>query len=149
MPARTRCHDSTTWHVTTASFRALVLRTCVLARHISVCTRRTSLACAKKSCYKRQLYWSSHPDPVPQLPWQETDGIVEEASEEELMDAAARADLTGMFNCPHTGALPVPADGCASAHPQESGCTLAALVPQAWDCTVFVNTVGTEGSGSR
>lgn len=31
------------------------------------------------------------------------DGIVEEASEEELMDAAARADLTGMFNCPHTG----------------------------------------------
>ena len=32
-----------------------------------------------------------------------TDGIVEEASEEELMDAAARADLTGMFNCPHTG----------------------------------------------
>jgi hypothetical protein len=33
-----------------------------------------------------------------------TDGIVEEATEEELMDAAARADLTGMFNCPHTGA---------------------------------------------
>ena len=29
-----------------------------------------------------------------------TDGIVEEATEEELMDAA---DLTGMFNCPHTG----------------------------------------------
>eukprot|EP00239_Pterosperma_sp_CCMP1384_P000161 CAMPEP_0197847444 /NCGR_PEP_ID=MMETSP1438-20131217/6228_1 /TAXON_ID=1461541 /ORGANISM="Pterosperma sp., Strain CCMP1384" /LENGTH=510 /DNA_ID=CAMNT_0043459373 /DNA_START=116 /DNA_END=1648 /DNA_ORIENTATION=+ len=33
----------------------------------------------------------------------ECDGIVEEATEEELMDAAARADLTGMFNCPHTG----------------------------------------------
>lgn len=33
----------------------------------------------------------------------ETNGIVEEATEEELMDAAARADLTGMFNCPHTG----------------------------------------------
>lgn len=32
-----------------------------------------------------------------------TDGIVAQASEEELMDAAARADLTGMFNCPHTG----------------------------------------------
>ena len=32
-----------------------------------------------------------------------TDGIVEEATEEELMDAAARADHTGMFNCPHTG----------------------------------------------
>lgn len=37
------------------------------------------------------------------LALRETDGIVEEASEEELMDAAARADLTGMFNCPHTG----------------------------------------------
>lgn len=34
---------------------------------------------------------------------QATDGIVEEATEEELMDASARADLTGMFNCPHTG----------------------------------------------
>jgi threonine synthase len=32
-----------------------------------------------------------------------TDGIVEQASEEELANAAARADLTGMFNCPHTG----------------------------------------------
>jgi len=33
----------------------------------------------------------------------ECDGIVEEATEEEMMDAAAEADLTGMFNCPHTG----------------------------------------------
>lgn len=33
----------------------------------------------------------------------ETDGVVEEATEEELMDAAALADKTGMFNCPHTG----------------------------------------------
>ncbi|GAQ89193.1 threonine synthase [Klebsormidium nitens] len=32
-----------------------------------------------------------------------SDGIVEEATEEELMDAAAQADRTGMFNCPHTG----------------------------------------------
>ncbi|VAH78773.1 unnamed protein product [Triticum turgidum subsp. durum] len=32
-----------------------------------------------------------------------TDGIVEEATEEELMDATALADLTGMFACPHTG----------------------------------------------
>ena len=31
------------------------------------------------------------------------DGIVEEASEVELADAAARADRTGLFNCPHTG----------------------------------------------
>lgn len=30
-------------------------------------------------------------------------GIVEQASEEELADAAAMGDRTGMFNCPHTG----------------------------------------------
>lgn len=30
-------------------------------------------------------------------------GIVEEATEEELMDAMAQADSTGMFTCPHTG----------------------------------------------
>eukprot|EP00735_Rhodelphis_limneticus_P006122 TRINITY_DN18486_c0_g1::TRINITY_DN18486_c0_g1_i1::g.2845::m.2845 TRINITY_DN18486_c0_g1::TRINITY_DN18486_c0_g1_i1::g.2845 ORF type:complete len:485 (-),score=69.85,sp/Q9MT28/THRC_SOLTU/66.97/0.0,PALP/PF00291.20/2.5e-46 TRINITY_DN18486_c0_g1_i1:492-1853(-) len=30
-------------------------------------------------------------------------GIVEEATEQELMDEAARADRSGMFNCPHTG----------------------------------------------
>ncbi|KAK1281567.1 hypothetical protein QJS10_CPB22g00757 [Acorus calamus] len=32
-----------------------------------------------------------------------SNGIVEEATEEELMDATAQADLTGMFTCPHTG----------------------------------------------
>ncbi len=32
-----------------------------------------------------------------------TDGLVEQASEAELANAAARADRTGMFNCPHTG----------------------------------------------
>lgn len=32
-----------------------------------------------------------------------SDGIVEEASEEELMDEMAAADSTGMFVCPHTG----------------------------------------------
>lgn len=31
------------------------------------------------------------------------DGIVEQASEQELADAAARADRTGMYACPHTG----------------------------------------------
>jgi threonine synthase len=31
------------------------------------------------------------------------DGIVEQASEDELTDACARADRTGLFNCPHTG----------------------------------------------
>jgi threonine synthase len=31
------------------------------------------------------------------------DGLVEQASEQELADAAARADLAGLFTCPHTG----------------------------------------------
>jgi threonine synthase len=31
------------------------------------------------------------------------DGVVEQASEDELANAAARADRTGLFNCPHTG----------------------------------------------
>jgi threonine synthase len=31
------------------------------------------------------------------------DDIVKETSEEELPEAAARADLTGMYACPHTG----------------------------------------------
>ncbi len=34
---------------------------------------------------------------------QATDGIVEQASEDELANAAALADLTGMYTCPHTG----------------------------------------------
>jgi threonine synthase len=34
---------------------------------------------------------------------QRFDGVVEQASEAELSDAAARADRTGLFNCPHTG----------------------------------------------
>jgi threonine synthase len=34
---------------------------------------------------------------------QKYDGIVEQASESALAEAAARADRTGMFNCPHTG----------------------------------------------
>lgn len=33
----------------------------------------------------------------------EFDGIVEQASEEELANAAALADRTGMYSCPHTG----------------------------------------------
>jgi threonine synthase len=31
------------------------------------------------------------------------DGIVEQASEGEIADACAKADRTGLFNCPHTG----------------------------------------------
>jgi threonine synthase len=34
---------------------------------------------------------------------QKFQGIVEQATEAELADAVARADRTGMFNCPHTG----------------------------------------------
>jgi len=33
---------------------------------------------------------------------EEMNGIVEQASEQELSDAAARADATGMYTCPHT-----------------------------------------------
>ncbi len=33
----------------------------------------------------------------------EFDGVVEQASEEELANAAALADRTGMYSCPHTG----------------------------------------------
>jgi threonine synthase len=31
------------------------------------------------------------------------DGVVEQASEDELANACARADMTGLFTCPHTG----------------------------------------------
>jgi threonine synthase len=34
---------------------------------------------------------------------QRFDGIVEQATEDELANASARADLTGMYSCPHTG----------------------------------------------
>lgn len=34
---------------------------------------------------------------------QEFDGVVEQATEDELANAAAMADNTGTFNCPHTG----------------------------------------------
>ena len=43
----------------------------------------------------------SYPKAVRTL--RELNGIVEQASEEELADAAALGDKTGMFNCPHTG----------------------------------------------
>ena len=34
---------------------------------------------------------------------QQYEGYVDQATEAELADAAARADLTGMYTCPHTG----------------------------------------------
>ena len=33
----------------------------------------------------------------------EFDGKVEQATEDEIADAVARGDLTGLYNCPHTG----------------------------------------------
>ena len=36
---------------------------------------------------------------------QSFDSVVEQASEEELADAVALADRTGLFNCPHTGVV--------------------------------------------
>jgi threonine synthase len=33
----------------------------------------------------------------------ELEGVVEQASEQELADASARADRTGLYTCPHTG----------------------------------------------
>ena len=33
----------------------------------------------------------------------EFDGIVEQATEDEIANASARGDLTGLYNCPHTG----------------------------------------------
>ena len=51
-----------------------------------------------------------HPDRRPRVSYEkavqavlETNGIVEAVSEHELANAAARADLTGMYTCPHTG----------------------------------------------
>ena len=34
---------------------------------------------------------------------QQTQGVVEQATEDELADAVARSDRTGMYSCPHTG----------------------------------------------
>ena len=34
---------------------------------------------------------------------QQLDGVVEQATEQELADASARGDRTGLYNCPHTG----------------------------------------------
>ena len=49
-------------------------------------------------------------------------GVVEQASEEELADAAARADRTGMYTCPHTAvALAVAREARASAGIDRSG----------------------------
>jgi threonine synthase len=43
------------------------------------------------------------------------DGIVEQASEQELADAAARADRAGLFTCPHTGVALAALEKLASA----------------------------------
>jgi threonine synthase len=43
------------------------------------------------------------------------DGVVEQASEQELSDAAARADRAGLFTCPHTGVALAALEKLASA----------------------------------
>ena len=45
---------------------------------------------------------------------QRFDGVVEQATESELADAAARADRTGMFNDPHTGVALAALRSCAA-----------------------------------
>ncbi len=50
------------------------------------------------------------------------DGIVEQASEQELADACAQADRTGLYTCPHTGvalAALFKAIGRGEIHPQD------------------------------
>jgi threonine synthase len=50
-----------------------------------------------------------------------TNGVVEQATEDELADAVARADRTGMYNCPHTGvALAATEKLVRSGHIQKS-----------------------------
>jgi threonine synthase len=44
-----------------------------------------------------------------------TDGVVEHASEGELMDACARGDRVGLFTCPHTGVALAAVDKLVSA----------------------------------
>ena len=43
------------------------------------------------------------------------DGVVEQATEQELADAAARADRAGLFTCPHTGVALAALEKLASA----------------------------------
>jgi threonine synthase len=57
------------------------------------------------------------------------EGVVEQASEAEIMEACAAADRTGLFNCPHTGV--------ALAAMQK---LLARGVIQKTDCVVVVST---------
>lgn len=44
------------------------------------------------------------------------DGIVEEATEEELKDVSTQAGLTGMFTCPHRGVDQTMREECDWVH---------------------------------
>jgi threonine synthase len=48
-------------------------------------------------------------------------GVVEQASEAELADAAGRADATGMFSCPHTGVALAALEKLVAAHTIRKG----------------------------
>lgn len=83
---------------------------------------------------------------------------MEEASEEELMDAAARADLTGMFNCPHTGValsaliklrergVIAPSDRTVVVSTGEGGGVVVVVVCRGW-CVEGGSGVQREGGG--
>ncbi|XVE88665.1 hypothetical protein DITRI_Ditri19aG0087700 [Diplodiscus trichospermus] len=63
----------------------------------------------------KELRLSRHVDKIPRLicdpvsidkaiyALKNSNGIVEKATKEELIDAMVQADSTGMFTCPHTG----------------------------------------------
>jgi threonine synthase len=58
---------------------------------------------------------------------QKFNGVVEQASESELAEAAARADATGMFNCPHTGVALAALEKLASSGKINKGDTVVVL----------------------
>lgn len=72
----------------------------------------------------------------------ETNGIVEEATEEEMMDAAARADLTGMGHSPckvywTTAGNAWTTWSCPQSIAEEIAC-LVSIWPLAWNSLLKV-----------
>jgi threonine synthase len=99
----------------------------LLMREVGLITRLPRLVCAQAEranpLYRSYLTGFREFHPIPAQPTlasaiqignpvsvqkaiatlQTFNGIVEQASEDELANAAALADRTGLFNCPHTG----------------------------------------------
>ena len=79
---------------------------------------------------------------------QKYDGIVEQATELELQDAAARADLTGLFNCPHTGvALAVLEKLIARGEVKRTDCVIVISTANGLKFTDFKVAYHSDGSG--